>query len=218
MFPGFSAKSFCKMTGYNQKTNHCAASEPKPIAYILFCGTSSQDAVDSDGRKWNSDGNFLLPSDNSTISEALSQDPSLPSTVPYMNARIFTSNSSYNFIVPPRTRIWLRLHFYPSRYNYLDPSKAYFSVIGNGFTLLNNFSAFITAKALTQAYIAREFSLPPVETGNLDIAIVPSEGSHAFINGIENMKKSSLHQGLDSVVYFAELPVGFSVVPQWLRY
>ncbi|KAK9025466.1 hypothetical protein V6N11_038333 [Hibiscus sabdariffa] len=176
---------FCFYLANNSINVLGATSEPKPLAYILSCGTSSQDVIDSDGRKWNSDGNFLSPSDNSTISEALSRDPSLPSTVPYMNARIFTSNSSYKFIVPPRTRIWLRLHFYPSRYNDLDPLKAYFSVIGNGFSLLNNFSAFITAKALTQAYIAREFSLPPVETGNLDVAIVPSEGSHAFINGIE---------------------------------
>ncbi|GMJ09963.1 ANXUR2 [Hibiscus trionum] len=162
-----------------------APSESKPISYILSCGTSGQDDIDSDGRKWSSDVNFVSPSGNSMTSKALSQESSLPSTVPYMNARIFTSNSSYNFIVPTKTRLWLRLHFYPSRYNNLNSSKAYFSVIGNGFTLLKNFSAFITAKALTQAYIAREFSLPPVETGDLSVAIVPFDGSHAFINGIE---------------------------------
>ncbi|KAE8681162.1 Receptor-like protein kinase ANXUR1 [Hibiscus syriacus] len=159
--------------------------ESKPVSYVLSCGTSGQDAIDSDGRKWSSDVNFLSPSDNSTTSEARFQDPSLPSTVPYMNARIFTSKSSYSFIVPPRTRLWLRLHFYPSNYDNLDPSEAYFSVIADGFTLLKNFSASITAKALTQAYMAREFGLRPVETGVLNVTIVPFEGSYAFINGIE---------------------------------
>ncbi|KAE8679927.1 hypothetical protein F3Y22_tig00111392pilonHSYRG00002 [Hibiscus syriacus] len=162
-----------------------APSESKPISYALSCGTSDQDAIDSEGRKWSSDVNFLSSSDNSTTSEAQSHDPSFPSSVPYLNARIFTSNSSYNFIVPPWSRLWLRLHFYPSNYDNLDPLEAYFSVIADGFTLLKNFSASITAKALTQAYIAREFGLPPVGTGNLEVTIVLFEGSHAFINGIE---------------------------------
>ncbi|XVE65514.1 hypothetical protein DITRI_Ditri08aG0005800 [Diplodiscus trichospermus] len=158
------------------------------MSYILSCGASGGDGTDSEGRNWSLDINFLPSSDNSVTATAQFQDPSLPSTVPYMHARIFTSTSSYKFSVSPKTRHWLRLHFYPSNYDNLDPSKACFSVTANGFTLLKNFSAYITAKALTQAYIAREFSLTPVESGDLNVTISPSTeqaGSYAFINGIE---------------------------------
>ncbi|XP_022761275.1 receptor-like protein kinase ANXUR2 [Durio zibethinus] len=164
------------------------SSKSKSFSYILSCGASGSDGTDADGRKWSPDIKFLASSGNSETATAQFQDPSLPSTVPYMNVRIFRSTSSYKFSVSPKTRLWLRLHFYPSNYNNLDPSMAYFSVIANGFTLLKNFSASITAKALTLAYIAREFSLTPVESGDLNVTITPSteqSGSYAFINGIE---------------------------------
>lgn len=188
------------------------SSEPKSTSYILSCGASgSGDSTDADGRKWSPDIKFLTSSDDSTAATAQFQDPSLPSTVPYMNARIFTSKSSYKFSVSPNTRLWLRLHFYPSNYNNnnnnLDQSKAYFSVIANGFTLLKNFSASITAKALTQAYIAREFSLTPVQSGDLNVIIIPSteqSGSYAFINGIEVIPMPDIFQYPASLVGYSD--------------
>ncbi|KAM5568755.1 receptor-like protein kinase ANXUR1 [Rosa sericea] len=153
--------------------------------YMLYCG-SSNGGTDSDGRKWSSDSQFI--SGNSTTATAQYQDPSLPSEIPYMSARIFSSSSSYKISVSPKQRLWLRLHFYPSSYNSLDKSDSYFDVTANGFTLLNNFSASITAEALTQAYIVKEFSLIPVESGNLNITFTPSlshKKSFAFVNGIE---------------------------------
>ncbi|MED6126911.1 hypothetical protein PIB30_083072 [Stylosanthes scabra] len=48
-----------------------------------------------------------------------------------------------------QTRHYIRLQFYPSNYDSsLDPNNSYFSVHANCFTLLNNFSAYLTAKAL----------------------------------------------------------------------
>ncbi|XWS14201.1 hypothetical protein CRYUN_Cryun36dG0103100 [Craigia yunnanensis] len=170
--------------------------ESKSISYTLSCGVSGGNGTDADGRKWSPDIN--------------SQDPSLPSIVPYMNARIFTSTSSYKFSVSPKIRLWLRLHFYPSKYNNLDPSKAYFSVIANGFTLLKNFSASITEKALTQAYIAREFSLTPVESGDLNVTITPSteqSGSYAFINGIEVIPMPDIFQQPAALVGYSDQSV-----------
>ncbi|GMJ02118.1 ANXUR2 [Hibiscus trionum] len=162
--------------------------EPEPVGYVLSCGVND-DGTDADGRKWVPDKKFLSSSNNKDDTEAATadfQDPSLPSAVPYMNARIFRSSStSYKFPVMSESRLWLRLHFYPATYSNLDPFSSYFSVVANGVTLLNNFSAAITAKAFTQAYILREFSLMPVGSGDLNVTIAPSKQSYAFINGIE---------------------------------
>ncbi|KAL6190865.1 hypothetical protein ACLB2K_037259 [Fragaria x ananassa] len=162
--------------------------------YILSCG-SSKGGTDSDGRKWSSDSQFI--SGNSTTAKVQYQDPSLPSEIPYMSARILSSSCSYKLSISPKPRHWLRLHFYPSSYNSLDKSNSYFDVTANGFTLLKNFSASITAQALTQAYIVKEFSLIPIESGNLNITFTPSSShnnSYAFVNGIEVIPMPELFQ------------------------
>lgn len=164
-----------------------ANSQPNPDSYILDCG-ASDGATDSDGRKWVSDSKFLPFAGNSIAVTAQFQDPSLPSTIPYMSARIFTSDSNYKFSISAEHRYWVRLHFYPSSYTNLNASNSYFSVIANGFTLLNNFSASITSQALTQAYIVKEFALTLIESGTLNVTFTPSskhKNSFAFINGME---------------------------------
>ncbi|KAL2530640.1 Receptor-like protein kinase ANXUR1 [Forsythia ovata] len=156
-------------------------------SFVLACG-SSTDATDENGSKWIPDNKFLISSHNSLPAIAQSQDPSLPSIVPYMTARIFKSQSTYKFSVSPKFRYWIRLHFYPSTYKNFDLSNSFFSVTAGGFTLLNNFSAFITAQALTQAYIVREFNMILINSGNLNLTFTPSSthnDSFAFINGIE---------------------------------
>ncbi|XP_056161437.1 receptor-like protein kinase ANXUR1 [Syzygium oleosum] len=165
-------------------------------SYVIACGSSSR-GTDSDGRVWWPDSKFLASPANSVPAAAQFQDPSLPSTVPYMSARVFTAQSSYKFSVPSRTRLWLRLHFYPSAYSDLDPSNAYFAVTANEFALMNNFSASITAQALTQAYIIREFSLTPVGSGDLNITFTPStahDGAYAFVNGIEIIRMPDMFE------------------------
>ncbi|KAK9281664.1 hypothetical protein L1049_004567 [Liquidambar formosana] len=166
-------------------TLHVSSSDSDSL--ILSCGSSSG-GVGDDGRKWEPDSKYLVSSGNSIPAEAQYQDPSLPSKTPYLSARIFTSESTYKISVKPKKRYWVRFHFYPSTYSSLDPSDAFFSVIANGVTLLNNFSASITAKALTQAYIFREYSLAPLNSDHLNIAFKPSDkhdGAFAFVNGIE---------------------------------
>lgn len=165
-------------------------------SYVLSCGAQIE-STDNNGRKWIPDSRLVTPSGVSINSTALSQDPSLPSQVPYMTARIFTSESTYKFSLLPKKRLWIRLHFYPSSYSDLNPTDAYFSVVANGFTLLNNFSASITAEALTQAYIIKEFSLLPVLNGDLTINFKPSpqyNGSYAFVNGIEIIPMPDIFQ------------------------
>ncbi|KAF9605974.1 hypothetical protein IFM89_021300 [Coptis chinensis] len=113
--------------------------------------------------------------------------PSLPSTIPYMSARIIKSELTYSFKVPGKTRHWIRLHFYPTNYETYLSNNAYFSVVADGVTLLKNFNSSITALALTQSHILREYSLYP--SGEvLNITFTPSpdhKDSYAFVNGIE---------------------------------
>ncbi|KAL1536300.1 hypothetical protein AAHA92_28975 [Salvia divinorum] len=150
---------------------------------LLNCGASGNEAIDSDGRKWSPDGKFLSTHD-SLSSTANSQDPSLPSIVPYMHSRIFKSETAYKFPISPKSRHWIRLHFYPSSYGRLDSASAFFSVSAAGFTLLHNFSTTLTAQALTQAYIITEFTINHLNSPLLDLTFTPLI-NFAFINGIE---------------------------------
>ncbi|KAJ0035505.1 hypothetical protein Pint_24349 [Pistacia integerrima] len=172
-------------------------------SYILACGAST-DAEDTDGRTWKPDSQFLSNSGNSMILSAHVQDPSLPSTIPYMTARIFTSTSTYKILVAKGKRFWLRLHFYSTSYGTLDPSKSYLDVIANGFTLLHNFSASITAQALTQVSIMKEFSLVPAQSGDLDITFKPTleqKDAYAFVNGIEVIPMPDIFKSAPLVGY-----------------
>lgn len=157
-------------------------------SFVLSCGATST-ATDADGRIWSPDSTYFPSSSgNSITSKAKYQDPSLISDIPYMTARIFKNQTTYSFPVSPKSRHWIRLHFYPSSYDNFNCSSSFFSVNIAGFTLLNNFSASITAQALTQAYIIREFTLVPLQTSTLNITFTPSSAyndSFAFINGIE---------------------------------
>ncbi|KAG9129561.1 hypothetical protein Leryth_027480 [Lithospermum erythrorhizon] len=172
-----------------------------PDSFVLSCG-ASKDATDDVGRIWSPDSKFLTSNNNSDTANAQSQDPSLPSVVPYMTARIFKSQSTYTFPVSPKDRHWIRLHFYPDSYNNHNPANAIFSVNANEFTLLNNFSAYETANALTQAYIVREFTLIPIPFGTLNLTFNPSatfNNSFSFVNGIELISMPEIFQAAPMV-------------------
>ncbi|XP_027150508.1 receptor-like protein kinase ANXUR1 [Coffea eugenioides] len=157
-----------------------------PNALVLDCG-SSDGGTDADGRKWEADAKYLVNNnDKSIATKADNQDPSLPSDVPYMTARIFTSEAIYQFPVANATdRVLLRLHFYPASYPNFNISDSYFSVSAGGIQLLSNFSAFITAEALSQGYLIREYFLAPSNLPTLNVTFKPSDKSFAFVNGIE---------------------------------
>ncbi|KAK4783463.1 hypothetical protein SAY86_007837 [Trapa natans] len=153
---------------------------------VLTCGTGDK-GKDADGREWVPDTNYFISS-SSTPSTASFQDPSLPSEIPYMTARIFTAEATYTLKATASKRYWIRLHFYPATYGTLDSNDAYFDVMANAVQLLKNFSASETARALTQAYIVKEYSLALASTGVINMTFTPSkehQGSYAFVNGIE---------------------------------
>lgn len=168
---------------------------PTSSTMVLSCG-SDTDRTDAEGQKWDADAKFLTSDPkNASPAKAQFQDPSLPSEIPYMSARvILDGEASYKFPVSTTNRYFLRLHFYPAAYTksdsntHLSIDDSYFSATVNGITLLNNFSATITADALTQAYIIREFSLSAMGSDSLTLTLKPSDKhprAFAFINGIE---------------------------------
>ena len=186
-----------------------AQSNNKDESLTLGCGLGENGGKDSDGRQWISDNKYIT-NGNSITAKASFQDPSLLSEIPYMTARIFTSESSYKFPIQPNKRYWLRLHFYPSVYNNFNPSDSYFSVKANDVTLLNNFSASITCQALSQAYLDKEYSLAPLNSNVLNLTFKPSDkikNAFAFVNGIQLIQMPDLLFDSPSLVGYEDQTV-----------
>ncbi|GJN14064.1 hypothetical protein PR202_gb00840 [Eleusine coracana subsp. coracana] len=184
----------------------------------LDCGASTPTGhVDSDNRTWYSDnGSKFAPSLKGVGTTASSQDPSLPSPVPYMTARIFTSNYTYSFPVTPG-RLFVRLYFYPSTYGIYAPENAYFGVTAGNLTLLYNFSASQNAMAENVRYFIREYSLN-VTSDQLHLTFAPSthqNGSYAFINGIEIVPTPDLFTTPTPTIANGGNPDPFPIDPAW---
>ncbi|KAJ6397751.1 hypothetical protein OIU77_018709 [Salix suchowensis] len=181
---------------------YVSANGAQPQSLSLNCG-SENDGTDGDGRKWESDVKYITG--KHPHARAQYQDSSIDSEVPYMDARIFTSEATYNLPITEKTRYWLRLSFYPSEYSGLDISDSYFSVVAGGVTLLNNFSASITAQALTQAYLIKEYSLAPMNSRILNVTFKPADkpDAFAFINAIELVPTPDLF-GSGTMVGFSD--------------
>ncbi|XP_058075444.1 receptor-like protein kinase FERONIA [Magnolia sinica] len=176
-----------------------------PKLILLNCGESSSQL--SDGRSWTGDvGSKYAPSSQNTeISKASTQN-SVPS-VPYMTARIFHSQYTYTF---PVTAGWkfIRLYFYPANYSSFNAANAIFSVSVDNYTLLRNFSSYITAEALKDDRLTREFSINTVD-GFLNLTFNPSPNipnAYAFVNGIEIVSMPNIFSRTATVILDEGLP------------
>lgn len=184
------------------------------VVILMNCGASGS-MRDAQGRSWVGDeeSKYSPPTiANLVPATASSQDPALPSPVPYMSARIFTAPATYSFVVSPG-RYWLRLHFYPSNYDQsYKRSDAIFTVASNGYTLLHNFSTAQTADALTQAYLVREFSVN-VSNDRVNVTFSPDRKSgYAFVNGIEVVSMPDLFSSAPFVGAATSFEIGSSSV------
>ncbi|XP_021767239.1 receptor-like protein kinase FERONIA [Chenopodium quinoa] len=170
---------------------------------LLNCGATDKQTTDSDGRKWNSDNGskFLSSTKNTTTAPADSQAPDV-AEVPFLTARIFQSEFSYNIAVAPG-RKFVRLYFYPNTYAGHNTTNAIFSVAAGPFTLLSNFSAAQTTEALNYDYLIKEYSIN-VEGDTLTLTFTPSSNytnSFAFINGIEVVSMPDIYQDADGTPF-----------------
>ncbi|KAI3726174.1 hypothetical protein L1987_65971 [Smallanthus sonchifolius] len=159
---------------------------------FLDCGSLSSTPIND--RRWDGDQTSkYVPSNFFTTSFSSKPDildPSVPQT-PYSSARIFNVSSfTYTFPVSQGPK-FLRLYFYPATYSDLKPEQSFFTVSSNGYSLLTNFSAFLTASYLARVNgpdvpsFVKEFIIYVKDTQSLTVTFTPSPNSYAFINGIE---------------------------------
>ncbi|KAL8231457.1 hypothetical protein R6Q57_001235 [Mikania cordata] len=165
--------------------------------FFINCGTPSTTTTD---RRWDGDENSKFIPSNIVTTSFSSQPESLDSSVPqipFSSARIINGSSiTYTFPVSKGPK-FLRLHFYPATYNGHRPEQSFFSVSSNGFSLLNNFSAFLAASFLAKTrsngqldeppvpYVVKEYIIYVEDEQILNVTFTPSPNSYAFINGIE---------------------------------
>uniref|UniRef100_A0A0A9HPU9 Protein kinase domain-containing protein n=1 Tax=Arundo donax TaxID=35708 RepID=A0A0A9HPU9_ARUDO len=99
----------------------------------------------------------------------------------YQTARIFTAPSSYSFKIKSRGRHFVRLHFFPFRYQSYDLATANFKVSTQDVVLLNNFTAPSNSPP-----VFKEYSLN-ITRDMLILTFVPLGNSTplSFINAIE---------------------------------
>ncbi|KAL0762052.1 hypothetical protein Bca101_078202 [Brassica carinata] len=166
-----------------------AAYKPNDVL-LINCGATS-DTNDTDNRTWRADEYYevdLLPWNSENLSFAANasyQEDVAASHVPLMEARIFRSYFTYKFPVHPGWK-FLRLYFYPTQYgSHFNANGSFFSVSVNSFTLLKNFSAYLTVTTSKpeSKYLIKEFIVPVFET--LSLSFAPSPNSLAFVNGVE---------------------------------
>ncbi|KAK4477810.1 hypothetical protein RD792_017073 [Penstemon davidsonii] len=180
-----------------------------PVTSDIYvnCGSTGTSTA-LDGREWVGDDIYPIlfaikgSSTKSTVTEHVHP-------VPYKTARISRSQFSYIFQVSPGQK-FIRLHFNPtSSYNGFKRFNDLFTVEAGPFTLLSNFSASITADALSLNSFSKEFCLSVEEKQQLNISFFSqAQDRHAFVNGIEIISVP------ESISYCHTGDVGVQVVGQ----
>nr|GMD51864.1 receptor-like protein kinase FERONIA [Ipomoea batatas] len=177
-----------------------AAAQPYKAteSFLLSCGAPSKSSS-QDGRDWDTDNHYLqfMPTNTANISfPATTEQGPLVSQVPFTTARVFTSDLTYSFRVSPGQK-FLRLYFYPAHYSAatggggggFNKTDFFFTVTANNYTLLRNFSAFLTVSSpdpfifSPDSFIKKEFIVNVDEKRQLNLTFSPSP--YAFVNGIE---------------------------------
>ncbi|XXG54829.1 hypothetical protein AAC387_Pa03g2612 [Persea americana] len=168
---------------YPQRKSCSISASFIPIDSILIdCGGNTSLKLE-DGRNFEPDlGSstvVLSPISPIVVSNTVMGQSNL-----YTSARIFTVMSMYTFQLKQRGRHWLRLHFYPVENTRYDLKSAVFSVMADGFTLIREFSLPNSGKG--QSGLMKEYVIEAgIASKTLVLMLAPSNGSIAFINGIE---------------------------------
>ncbi|KAL7157783.1 hypothetical protein ABFS83_02G100100 [Erythranthe nasuta] len=157
----------------------------------INCGSSTTSSTPTTGREWLPDVPTIIKgSSTTTTTRSRLISTTTTTVVPYNTARISLSQFSYTFNLNPGQKL-IRLHFNPTTsYNGFDDL---FTVEAGPYTLLSNFSASITARALSLTTFAKEFCIIITHQNHHPFNIIfspspsssSSKNTYAFINGIE---------------------------------
>lgn len=186
--------------------------------YLIACGSSAVNIVDSDGRQWVGDESpsatsYLAENPASVAASTTVQNPNLPGSVPFLNARIFTAPAEYSFPVTPG-RHWLRLYFYPFAFKNYDPKLAIVTIMVDSYTLIKNMSIAREIEALNYDYIQKEYSIIATSSP-LMVRFIPGEAkdAYAMVNGIEmvSMPEDMFADSVSRVDLSTEIPLAMSV-------
>ncbi|KAB1214793.1 hypothetical protein CJ030_MR5G017536 [Morella rubra] len=185
--PGFHIRLFALLLVYLQFSSlqFLSLAYDVPDKFFINCGTATNVRI----AQRNFVGDLNSSDSISTSISFKGQDNHLTDTNQssgtsplYQTARVFKSNSSYEFNIDADGTYFLRLHFYvfSSPSTPTDLSTALFDVWTSGFSLLLNF----TAHNNSNSPIVKEFLLS-ITPGKFKVYFVPRGSSFAFINAME---------------------------------
>ncbi|MBA0870846.1 hypothetical protein Goshw_017913 [Gossypium schwendimanii] len=159
---------------------NCSGFTPVDV-FLIDCGGSNPVEVDGSRvfRPDNSFGNVRLsPSSGIVVSGDVINGFS--NSALYSSVRIFEKTSVYVIGTKQIGRHWLRLHFFPVQNTRYNLKCAVFSVMANGITL----HRFSFSKSTQNSPVMKEYVIEIGDSG-LELTFSPSNGSVAFVNGIE---------------------------------
>jgi len=149
--------------------------------YLINCGSTVDATVDQRIFQADNSGAAILTSTQST---AATTSPNLvsgfDSAMLFQTARIFAMPSSYAFKLKSHGRHFVRLHFFPFKYQTYDLTTANFKVSTQDVVLLDNFTV-----SSSSSPVFREYSLN-ITSDMLILTFVPlGNSTQGFINAIE---------------------------------
>ncbi|KAL5203217.1 hypothetical protein ABZP36_014169 [Zizania latifolia] len=158
----------------------CRAAFTPADNYLVNCGSTVDATVG--GRVFAADNSqsIVLTSPQSIAANtSLDSVSSFDNAVLYQTARIFTAPSSYSFKMKSSGRHFVRLYFFPFRYQSYDLAKAKFKVSTEDVVLLDNFTM-----PSNSSPVVREYSLN-ITREMLILTFVPEGNTTSFVNAIE---------------------------------
>ncbi|XP_062230836.1 receptor-like protein kinase HERK 1 [Phragmites australis] len=150
--------------------------------YLINCGSMVDATVGQRVFVADNSGSTILTSPQSIAAITSSNSvSSFDDAALYQTSRIFTAPSSYSFKIKSRGRHFVRLYFFPFRYQSYDLATANFKVSTQDVVLLNSFSVPSSSPP-----VFKEYSLN-ITRDMLILTFVPLGNSTplSFINAIE---------------------------------
>ncbi|XVF23822.1 hypothetical protein REPUB_Repub13aG0072700 [Reevesia pubescens] len=168
----------------------CSTFSPVDV-FLINCGGSNPIEVD-DSRVFQPDSSThnvkLSPSSEIVVSG--DEISSFGNSALYNSARVFEKTSTYTIRTKQIGHHSLRFHFFPVQNAKYNLKSVVFSVVANGITLLHQFSFLKLGRnsPLVKEYV---IEVGGSSSKKLELKFSTSNGSVAFINGIEVLAVSN---------------------------